>query len=207
MWDRRFAEQAWPTDPDPYLVELASPLPSGRGLDLGAGPGRNSLWLAAEGWDMTLVDVSRVGLDQALMAAVPLAARITAVHADMYHWRPEKAGFDLVIVANLHPGPDALAVILARAAHALRPGGHLYVVGHHMDNPRRHGPTDPSRLFTAERLRAAMPADLTVDVLDTRRRTFSSGRCERPDESVVLAWATKPSAPCSTHRCSGLPPE
>jgi SAM-dependent methyltransferase len=192
MWDRRFAELTWPTDPDPYLVALASSLPAGRGLDLGAGPGRNSLWLAAKGWDMTVVDVSRVGLDQALAAAAALAVTITPVHADMYDWQPADADFDLVIVANLHPGPDALTVLLTRAADALRRGGHLYVVGHHVDNPRRHGPTDPDRLFTAERLRAAMPSNLSIDVLDTRPRAFSGGRPERPDESVVLAWASKP---------------
>lgn len=68
MWDRRFAEQPCPTDPDPFLVGLAGALPTGRGLDFGAGPGRNSLWLAAKGWDMTLVDASKVGLEQAAAA-------------------------------------------------------------------------------------------------------------------------------------------
>lgn len=43
VWDRRFAEDGWPTEPDPFLVELAEPLSPGRGLDLGSGPGRNSL--------------------------------------------------------------------------------------------------------------------------------------------------------------------
>jgi SAM-dependent methyltransferase len=191
MWDRRFAEQAWPTDPDPYLMELARSLPPGRGLDLGAGPGRNSLWLAAKGWDMTLVDVSRVGLDQALAAAGALAATVTPVHADVYDWQPDQASFDLVIVANLHPGPDALPIVLARAADALRPGGHLYVVGHHVGNARRRGARDPSRFLTAERLRAALPAELSVDVLDTRPRAFSGGRPDEPDASVVLAWAAK----------------
>ncbi len=118
MWDRRFAERAWPADPDPYLVELAESLSPGRGLDLGAGPGRNSLWLAAKGWDMTLVDLSRVGLDQALAGAGALGVTIAPVHADVYDWQPDEAGFDLVIVANLHPGPDALAVILGRARSA-----------------------------------------------------------------------------------------
>jgi SAM-dependent methyltransferase len=196
MWDQRFAEQPWPTDPDPYLVELAKSLPAGRGLDLGAGPGRNSLWLAAKGWDMTLVDVSRVGLDQALAAAVT----ISAVHADVYDWEPGEADFDLVIVANLHPGPDALATILARATAALRPGGHLYAVGHHVGNLARHGPPDPRRLFTTDRLRVALPTGLSVDVLDTRPRAFGDGRPDRPNESVVLAWATKPSAPPGTRR-------
>jgi SAM-dependent methyltransferase len=194
MWDRRFAERVWPTDPDPYLVELAESLPPGRGLDLGAGPGRNSLWLAAKGWDMTLVDLSRVGLDQALAAARAVAATIVPVRADLYDWQPDEADFDLVIVANLHPGQDARAVVLARAAAALRAGGHLYAVGHHVGNLGRHGSADPSRLFTADRLRTALPADLSVDVLDTRPRAFGNGRPDRRNESVVLAWATKPSA-------------
>jgi SAM-dependent methyltransferase len=138
---------------------------------------------------MTLVDVSRVGLDQALAAASTLAVTITAVLADVYDWQPEAADFDLALVANLHPGPDALAVILARAARALRPGGHLYAVGQHASN-RAHN-ADPGRLLTADRLRAALPAGLHADVLDTRPRAFGDGRPDRPNESVVLAWATK----------------
>ncbi|MHB1536722.1 MAG: class I SAM-dependent methyltransferase, partial [Acidimicrobiales bacterium] len=103
MWDRRFAEEGWPSDPDPYLVELAEGQPVGRGLDLGAGPGRNSLWLAQKGWDMTLVDASKVGLDQAGGAASALGIAITTVHADIFDWSPEADRFDLVIVANIHP--------------------------------------------------------------------------------------------------------
>ena len=201
MWDRRFTEQAWPSEPDPFLVELAGPLPPGRGLDLGAGPGRNSLWLAARGWEMTLVDVSDVGLGQAVAAADALGTTITTVHADLSTWQPEGADFDLVIVANLHPGPDALAAMLAGAAGALRPGGHLYVVGHHVANLGRHGPPDPDRLLTADRLRVALPATLRVEVLDTRHRVADHGQPHqpRPSDAVVLAWATRPSAP-GVHR-------
>ncbi len=197
MWDRRFAEQGWPTDPDPYLVELAGPLPPGRGLDLGSGPGRNSLWLAAGGWDMTLVDASRVGLDQATTAAGDLGVTITTVHADLSGWQPPDARFDLVIVANLHPGPEALAAVLAGAARALRPGGHLYVVGHHMDNLGRHGPPDPDRLLTAERLRAALPGTVGLELLETRNRQGDHGRAGREPagDTVVLAWATRPPVP------------
>lgn len=192
-WDRRFADQAWPTDPDPYLVELAGSLPAGRGLDLGAGPGRNSLWLAAKGWSMMLVDASGVGLAQATAAAAALGVSIAAVQADLTDWRPEATAFDLVIVANLHPGPAALRVVLADAATALRPGGHLYVVGHHTDNLGRHGPPDPERLFTPDRLRAGLPPALDIEVLETRRRRADHGHDDRAagDDMVVLAWAAK----------------
>ncbi len=193
MWDRRFAEQGWPTDPDPYLVELAGRLPPGRGLDLGSGPGRNSLWLAAGGWAMTLVDASGVGLDQAITAAGALGVTITTVHADLLGWQPPEACFDLVIVANLHPGPEALAAVLAGAARALRPGGHLYVVGHHMDNLGRHGPPDPDRLLTDERLRTALPDNLGVELLETRNRPGDQGPADQgpAGDTVVLAWAVR----------------
>ena len=197
-WDRRFAEEGWPADPDPFLVDLAQALPPGRGLDLGSGPGRNSLWLAAKGWDMTLVDASQVGLDQATAAADAMGVAVTTVHADLVGWRPDEARFDLAIAANLHPGPDVLAAILSRATTAIRPGGHLYVVGHHLANLGRHGPPDANRLLTDERLRAALPTELVVEVLETReRRTDHGHRRYRGEDdgehdSVVVAWATKP---------------
>ncbi len=195
IWDLRFAERQWPADPDAYLLELADPLPAGRGLDLGAGPGRNSLWLAARGWDMTLVDASRVGLDQAEAAARILGAAITTVQADVSSWQIEGSAFDLVIVANLHPGPDAMAALLARSARALCPGGHLYVVGHHLDNLGRHGPSDPDRLLTVERLRAALPSNLDVEVLEKRERNVDHGATAQPaKDTVVLAWAARPPA-------------
>lgn len=199
MWDRRFTEKGWPTDPDPYLVELAGGLAAGRGLDLGAGPGRNSLWLARKGWDMTLVDASKAGLDQAAAAAGALGVSVTTVCADLFDWRPEEAGYDLVIVANLHPGLNALATLLGRAAQALRPEGHLYVVGHHVTSLGHHGPRDPDRLLTTDRLGDALPAELDVEVLGTRERPtdHEAGEQASPADTVVVAWAVKAPRPDS----------
>lgn len=193
-WDERFARDGWRADPDSFLVELAGALPAGRGLDLGSGPGRNSLWLAARGWDMTLVDASEVGLRQAEEGAKRLGVAVRTVHADLFSWRPEESAFDLVIVANLHPPPGALAALLESAAKALRPGGHLYVVGHHVSSP--HGPRDPERLLTPERLRAALPGGLSVEALATHDGPADHGRPSEgghhaPDK-VVVAWASKP---------------
>lgn len=197
VWDRRYTEEGWSADPDPYLVELAGPLPPGRGMDLGAGPGRNSLWLAARGWDMTLVDASAVGLSQAAAGAEARGSTVRTVQADVFVWRPPEAEFDLVIVANLHPGPEPLAGLLAGAAQALRPGGHLYVVGRHVDDLGRRGPRDPDRLLTDERLRAALPAALEVQLLASRPRRVGPDRpgAEDPTGTVVLAWATRPAGP------------
>lgn len=49
MWDRRYSERRWPTDPDPLVVRMAGPLAVGRAADLGCGTGRHAIWLAQRG--------------------------------------------------------------------------------------------------------------------------------------------------------------
>jgi len=192
MWDRRFAENPWPTDPDPLLVELATPLEPGRGIDVGAGPGRNSLWLASRGWQMTLLDASQVALDQATAQADERRVTIETVHEDAVGWRPQPGRYDLVVVANLHPGTEALGGVLDAASDALADGGHLFVVGHDLESLGRHGPPDPDRLLSIERLSAAMPAQLSVLQLERRVRGADHGAVDDEQRDVVVfAWATK----------------
>lgn len=214
MWDRRFAERPWPTEPDAILVELAGPLPAGRGLDLGSGPGRNSLWLAAAGWDMTLLDASGIALAQAEERAAADGLRIHTLHGDVLEWQPAVPSYDLVIVANLHPGMRELTQVLAAAAEALVAGGHLFVIGHDVTALGHHGPPDPDRLLTVDRLSQALPATLSVDVLERRQRhgdhshgdhshadhghgdhhgpaDDAAGQVDGAADQVVLAWATK----------------
>ena len=59
-WDSRYtaAELLWTAQPNRWLVEEVAGLPAGRALDLGAGEGRNAVWLAAGGWTVTAVDFS-----------------------------------------------------------------------------------------------------------------------------------------------------
>lgn len=205
MWDRRFSEHPWPTDPDPALVEFAGCLPPGRSLDLGSGPGRNSLWLAGRGWQVTAVDASGVALSQAAERAASLALQIETVHADVTSWDAGCERYELAVVANLHPGADALATVLATAAASLVPGGHLFVVGHDVASLGRSGPPDPHRLLTPDRLRLAMPATVEIHLLERRTRPAlpAPGRPRAPDDAdrgtqeqlgdstVVIAWASK----------------
>ncbi len=122
MWDRRFAEQPWPSEPDPLLAELAGALPAGRGLGLRGGPGRNTPWLAVNGWDMVLLDASSSTLSPAQARAEQADARIEPVRCDVLEWRPQGPSCDLATVANLHPAPGSPAQMLATAADVLGAG-------------------------------------------------------------------------------------
>ena len=66
QWDERYsgAEFEWSVHPNQFVAEQLAGLPPGRALDLAAGEGRNSVWLAGRGWSVTAVDFSRVGLEK-----------------------------------------------------------------------------------------------------------------------------------------------
>ncbi len=66
-WDQLYKERGdepYPP-PDPILFEYTPPVPEGeerRALDVAAGLGQNGLWLAAQGYLVDMIDVSRAAL-------------------------------------------------------------------------------------------------------------------------------------------------
>ncbi|MCL4422413.1 MAG: class I SAM-dependent methyltransferase [Actinobacteria bacterium] len=190
-WDERYTNHSWPSEPDPWLVELASGLVPGKALDLGAGPGRNAIWLAQQGWEVTAVDGSQVALDQAAARARAAGVELELVRADLLEFQPISATYELVVVANIHMRSPNREKLFATAARALKPGGHLFVVGHHLEDFGRHGPPDPDMLYTPQRLAAALPKELVQERVERVERSIGDGVGGHPDVAV-LAWASAP---------------
>ena len=65
-WDERYAatDLVWSAGPNQFVEAACADLPPGRAVDLAAGEGRNAIWLARRGWQVTAVDFSQVGLDK-----------------------------------------------------------------------------------------------------------------------------------------------
>lgn len=192
MWDRIFSETEWSSAPDPFLCELVAGLAPGRALDVGSGPGRNGLWLAEAGWTVTLLDPSSVALEQARDRAKALDVTIRTLEADVARWQPEAATYDLVVTANLHMVESELTALYRKVRTSLAVGGHLYVVGHHLSSLGRHGPPDPERLFTPDRLRQVLGDGFEIEMLEERERSQVDDRQDEPDptpDRVVVLWA------------------
>ena len=164
QWDERYSgtEFEWTTRPNQFVAAELADLPPGRALDLAAGEGRNTVWLAERGWRVTAVDFSRVGLEKGrkLSAARGIdAAQVDWIVADLRDYRPQRYAFDLVLVAYLQVSPELRAKVLADAAVALTPGGTLFVIGHDLTNLTEGtgGPQDPGVLYTPEAVSAELP--------------------------------------------------
>ncbi|MFE4976549.1 class I SAM-dependent methyltransferase [Kitasatospora sp. NPDC056651] len=177
-WDDRYAasELVWGAAPNRWVVRELTGHTPGHALDLAAGEGRNAIWLAAQGWEVTGLDFSAVALERAerLTADLPdeVADRLTWRHGDA-RTIEAAAGYDLVLVAYLQlPAADRRAA-LRRAADALAPGGTLLVVGHDLSNLTEGagGPQDPAVLFT--------PEDVLADLADLGLRIVRAERVRR----------------------------
>jgi SAM-dependent methyltransferase len=189
-WDRRYkaADHLFSPEPDDQLVHFVSGLAPGRALDLGSGEGRNSLWLAQQGWRVTAVDFSGVALSRLEEAATDQDLVVETVKSGIEDYLARGEQFDLVVLANVHPAPTERGKLLYDAARAVSPGGHLFLVGHHLESLGRAGPPDPERLYTEDRLAGALPG---LEVLHERRVHRHRADVEAPVVDLIV-WATKP---------------
>lgn len=159
----------------------------GKALDLATGEGRNAVWLAEQGWSVTGVDFSRVGLDRAAERAQEAGRQrqepldVTWVCADVTTMDLPTGQYDLVLMSYVQL-PDYERTPLVRScAAALTPGGVLLVIGHDTSNLTEGygGPQDASVLYSA--------ADLEKDLQDAISSGWlvleSSGRVARDVET------------------------
>jgi SAM-dependent methyltransferase len=156
-WDARYKEKdlVWSAKPNVFLPPLVDPLEVGSALDLACGEGRNAIWLAQNGWEVTGVDFSAVGIDKAKRIArdTEVASEMTWVVADATTYSPDKS-FDLVLIFYVHLDASAMVSLFDRAIAALAPGGTLIAIGHALRNLEDGvgGPPYPDILWTEERI-------------------------------------------------------
>ncbi|HEX6151036.1 class I SAM-dependent methyltransferase [Nocardioides sp.] len=188
-WDQRYADQelVWSAEPNQFVAAECADLPPGRAVDLAAGEGRNAIWLARRGWQVTAVDFSRVALDKGRRLAG--GTEVDWVRADAITWHGE--GFDLAVVAYLQL-PEVERRAAARGAvEALRPGGTFLWVAHDSSNIEdgSGGPQDPAVLMTAADVVGDVE-DLGVEVQRAERvaRVVAPGGDHRMGDTGEIAW-------------------
>jgi len=143
-WNSRYQEQPAVREPSTFLCSLEDRLPrTGRALEVAGGLGREALWLARRGLDVTLTDVSDVALERAGEAAreAGLALRLQRLDVETEPLPP--GPFALVLCLNFLWRPLFAAVL-----QVLAPGGLFVFAQPTRSNLRRH--PHPSARFLLE---------------------------------------------------------
>ncbi len=121
----------FPRSPNKFLVEMTRGLKPGQALDVGMGQGRNSIYLAKQGWDVTGFDASREGIRLARAEAARLGIKLSALVTTFNRFDFGENRWDLIVLTY-----EPTGAIAPRVLRALRPGGMVVVEDRHTDTKR-----------------------------------------------------------------------
>jgi 2-polyprenyl-3-methyl-5-hydroxy-6-metoxy-1,4-benzoquinol methylase len=132
-WDAMLTAQqpGFNTAPNPFLVRMASGRTPGRALDVGMGQGRNAIWLAQHGWNVTGFDPAPQAIALVNRIASAQGLPLTAVVAGIDEFEFGEEQWDLIVLSYV----DSRRVIPA-IQRALRPQGIVVLEAFHRDATR-----------------------------------------------------------------------
>jgi SAM-dependent methyltransferase len=147
------ADPGFSTQPSSLLVAAVDGRAVGRALDVGMGQGRNSVFLAMKGWDVTGFDISDEGLRIAAANANRAGVRVKTMRETIQAFELGTAQWDLIAILY-EPAPVTSASYVATLGKALRPGGLVVIESFASDATakiRKPVDIDPSDLLDAFR--------------------------------------------------------
>ncbi len=171
-WDARFSVDRYifGTAPNVFLASQRARLAPGmRALCVADGEGRNSVWLAQQGLEVTAFDIAPRGVDKARALArehgVAVDFRVASV--EEWDWTPD--AFDVVAAIFVQfAAPPVRARMFDGMLATLKPDGWLLLQGYtpRQLDYRTGGPPCAENLYTPELLRAAFAAHQIVELTE-----------------------------------------
>jgi SAM-dependent methyltransferase len=193
VWDKKYStdEYIYTKTANRFVIEYCEPLKGKTAIDLAGGEGRNSIWLAKQGYLVENIDFSQVALDKFLKFAKEekLSDSVLASCADATKFRSKLDQVDLAIIAYLQIPQRKLAKAIKRLAKTVKPGGYLFGVWHSRDNLEGGfgGPRDPKVLPNVESISKALKGTgLMVEVLTNRDGQIQTREGLKPSITLVL---------------------
>jgi SAM-dependent methyltransferase len=197
MWNQRFSgdDYLFGREPNEYLRAKTLLLPAGGSvLCVADGEGRNSVWLAQQGFQVQAFDISEVGVAKARKLAADAGMSVDYSVADCEQWRWTAQSHDAVVAIFIQfADPDLRMRLFANMVHSLKPGGVLIVQGY---TPRQleyktGGPGQLSHLYTADLIREAFRGLSIVELVEYEAELSEGSRHTGRSALLGLA-ATKP---------------
>lgn len=197
LWDGRYStgEYLYGTEPNDFLVEQLTGIEPGTVLCLAEGEGRNAVYLAALGFEVTAVDQSGEGGRKTLALARERGVEVDVVTADLAGYDLGVDRWDLIVSIFAHLPPAVRTDLFVRLPRSLAPGGTLILEAYRPEQAGRStgGPPDPSRLYDLQTLEREL-IGLEPILARERERVVIEGRGHTGTGAVVQLVARRRAA-------------
>ena len=188
MWNQRYNTDAYVygTEPNEFLKQQVSKLPKGNILCLADGEGRNSVYLATLGYDVTAVDSSDVGLAKAEKLAAEKGVTITTQVADLADYDLGQGQWQGIVSIFCHLPPPLRKQVHSNINAALADGG-VFLLEAYTPEQLQHGtggPPNAAMMMTA----AELPTELSglhIDSCNELERQVLEGEGHSGTGAVV----------------------
>jgi 2-polyprenyl-3-methyl-5-hydroxy-6-metoxy-1,4-benzoquinol methylase len=170
------------TEPNAFLVAMTKGVKPGRSLDVGMGQGRNTIYLAQQGWDSNGFDPADRAVAAAQEQARTLGVKITTTvaRAEEFDWGTNR--WDLIVLSYV-----GAREYVGSVTTSLRPGGMVIVEGFHRDATKTR-PIGGGVVFDTNELPTIFKGFRVVRY----EEPMTSSDFGRFDTKVVRLAATKP---------------
>jgi SAM-dependent methyltransferase len=178
-WDKKYETEQYISGKEPiaFLRENLSLLPQGKALDIAMGEGRDGVYLATQGFMVTGLDISAVGLKKAEALARARGTQIETKVVDLETYQLPAERYDVIICSyylqrNLFP----------QIVHSLKPGGMAIVETYTHDHLKYRPTFTPQYLLDRNELLVHFK-DLTIlryQVVDTGQAVYASILVQKP---------------------------
>lgn len=196
FWDTRYRNDGYRfgTLPNDYLKEqLAKISHQGRALCLADGEGRNGVWLAQLGFEVTSVDISSEGINKAKKLAAENQVNMHFDVADIKYYPFDLQRFDLIVSIFFHTPALLRREIHNKVATALNVGGTFIMEAYSPEQVHQNtgGPKELDLLVKLEDVLQDFPT-LTIQHQYTGPRSVVEGDAHKGDAFVTQITAVKP---------------
>lgn len=203
IWSKRYSDAGqdylFGTEPNRFLARREQRLQDGRNaISIADGEGRNSVWLAELGLEVTGIEISAVAIEKARHLAAARKVEVNFVQADMLApgWPPVElqAAFDWVIGIFIQfVGPEWRDRQFEVMKQLARPGGRILLQGYTPKQLeyRTGGPSAAENLYTEDILREAF-ADWEIEELVEYEDTIAEGSGHVGRSALIGMVARKP---------------
>ena len=193
QWDERYnrSDYIYGTEPNLFLKDFIEKNKPGKLLLPGDGEGRNSVYAAKSGWQVTAFDSSKVAKAKALKLARQMNVSIQYDVCSVMDFSTAHK-FDLISIIFLHLEPNIRKSFHKKLKEHLNKEGHilLEVFSKEQIHNSTGGPKNPDMLYSIDELKHDFDG-MNIKFLEKTTTYLSEGTHHNGQANVIRLLASK----------------